>query len=129
MDRTNYIRDDQRCPYCGRMGSDDHVETIELDRLGRTNVALRITVSELEEQLADARGKLERLESAEVRGAERYMRIVETTLRGLGAREVRFWGSPSDRDPLVTLTLRNGRGEIHAETLAAAIQRAAEVSR
>ena len=105
-----------------------------IEQLERERAALKITVCELEEQLAGVRRKVADLEHADARGGERYMRVVEAALRGDGACEVGLWGAPwstglSGQTVSVTLTLRNGGGEVHADTLAAAIQRASEVGK
>lgn len=107
-----------------------YVHSLELER-----TALKITVAELEGLLADARAELERvagsMQAGSDRGTEHAARAIEAALRRADVCEVRLWGSSwssgiADSRVSVTLTLRNGRGEIHGGTLADALLHAKE---
>jgi hypothetical protein len=90
-----------------------HIETLE-----RKVVASDITIRELEEQLKHARAC-----------RDHAAQLVEAKLRELNVTDVRLWGAPwrtglSGNVASVTLTLREGKGEVHGETLEDAIGRA-----
>ena len=113
-------------------GPENEYAAAYMHSLETERTALKITVTELEEQLADARaelGRLTELTQVSDRGIQHAARLVETALRRADVSEVRLWGSPWAAGVIegrvsVTLTLRNGRGELHSETLGGAAARA-----
>lgn len=104
--------------------NDAYIRSLELER-----TALKITVAELEEQLADLRARAEH--GLDARELPHASRVVEAELRRADVCEVRLWGSAwytgdGGARVSVTLTLRNGRGELHGGTLADALLHARE---
>lgn len=89
-----------------------------MEAMGREVATLEAHKRELAAQLADLR--------IDVAAAAQ---LLEATLRRVGVSEVRLWGSPwrtglSGNVVSVTLSLRDGKGEVHGETLEDAVGKA-----